>query len=210
MLGFCISPDAFLPGEAKIGMGSRAHRLDLGVHSVGVRKLVQSQGEWQVLFHCRLWMLDYDSLRLSSPKMNKSGMHPCIESVYTCARAHTLTLLLKVTVRGRHEANYAWQEWWQWQLAFETQSHGVCGSVSSFHGVLGKNGSLTREEGMKIYTRGLFLCAKGHHPCVLLGALLIRYICLTPSLLSVFLSFIEGLKNSHATICTSTKIKFLV
>ena len=88
MLGFCISPDAFLPGEAKIGMGSRAHRLDLGVHSVGVRKLVQSQGEWQVLFHCRLWMLDYDSLRLSSPKMNKSGMHPCIESVYTCARAH--------------------------------------------------------------------------------------------------------------------------
>lgn len=29
---------------------------------------------------------------------------------------------------------------------------------------------------MKIYTRGLFLCAKGHHPCVLLGALLIRYV----------------------------------
>lgn len=110
MLGFCISPDAFLPGQAKIGTGNRAHRLDLGVH--GVRKLVQPQGEWQVLFHCRLWMLDYDSLRLSSPKMNKNGMHPCIDKcVYTCAHAHALTPLLKVTVRGSHEANYIWQEW---------------------------------------------------------------------------------------------------
>ena len=110
MLGFCISPDAFLPGQAKIGTGNRAHRLDLGVH--GVRKLVQPQGEWQVLFHCRLWMLDYDSLRLSSPKMNKNGTHPCIDKcVYTCAHAHALTPLLKVTVRGSHEANYIWQEW---------------------------------------------------------------------------------------------------
>lgn len=125
-----------------------------------------------------------------------------------CAHAHTLTLLLQVTVRGSHQANYSWQEWWQWQLAFETQSHGVCGSVSSFHRVLGKNGSLTREEGMKIDTRGLFLCAKGHHHSSLRGALLIRYIRLTPCLLSVFLSFIEGLKNSHAMIHTPPKTEF--
>ena len=66
------------------------------------------------------------------------------------------------------------------------------------------------QEGMKIYNRGLFLCAKGHHHCVLLGAFLIRYICLTPSLLSVFLSFIEGLQNSHATLHTPPKIEFSV
>lgn len=96
------------------------------------------------------------------------------------------------------------------QLAFETQSHGVCGSVSSFHRVLGKNGSLTREsEGMKIYTRGLFPVCK-RTPSLCSPALLIRYICLTLLFCLSFLSFIERLKNLHATICTSTTIKFSV